>query len=111
MMARTSASSFARSRDARFSGRLVGRPVVLSVATPGATGPLEATAVTDVGRFVLPDPTPDPLEPVQRAIMEEFVRTVSGGLVQPLDVHRGVRLQRLIAAVLQSLQTEDAVLL
>ncbi len=85
--------------------------VVLSVTTPSATGPLEATAVTDAGRFVLPDPTPDPPEPVQRAIMEEFVRTVSGELVQPLDVHRGVRLQRLIAAVLQSLQTQDAVLL
>ena len=83
--------------------------VVLSVTTPGATGPLEASAVTDAGRFALSDPTPDPMEPVQRTIAEEFVRTVAGDLVQPLDVHRGVRLQHLIAAVLHSLQTQDAV--
>jgi predicted dehydrogenase len=83
--------------------------VAISGTTPGAGGAIEAEAVTDAGRVVLADPTPYQPAEVQRTIAEEFVRTVRGDARQPLDVHRGVRLQRLIAAVDEAIDTGDAV--
>jgi predicted dehydrogenase len=82
--------------------------VAISGTTPGAAGAVEAEAVTDAGRVVLADPTPYQPAEVQRVIVEEFVRTVRGEIRQPLDVHRGVRLQRLIAAVDTAIDTADA---
>jgi predicted dehydrogenase len=79
--------------------------VVISGTTPGAAGRLEADAVTDVGRVVLADPTPYQPAEVQRTIADEFARAVRGEFRQPLDVHRGVRLQRLIAAVAEAIDT------
>ena len=70
---------------------------------------LEAEAITDAGRVLLADPTPYQPGGVQRAIAEEFVRTVRGEIRQPLDVHRGVRLQRLISAVGKAIDTAEAV--
>lgn len=98
------------SLQTRHAGGALGQ-VVLSVTTPGATGPLEASAVTDAGRFVLPDPTPYTPGAVQQAITDTFARTVSGDLAPTLDVHRGVRLQHLIAAALQSQQSEGGAVL
>jgi hypothetical protein len=79
--------------------------VALSQNTPGARGPLEGVAVTDAGRFVLADPTPQPPHDVQRTITEEFRRTITGEQAQPIDVRRGVQIQRLLAAVAESIRT------
>ena len=46
---------------------------------------------------------------MQRAITDEFARAVRGEFRQPLDVHHGVRLQRLVAAVDKSIGTGAAV--
>ena len=72
---------------------------VLSIATPGAHGPLRCEAVTDAGRLVLADPGAEDPALVQRRIATTFAEAVAGG-VSPagLDVHRGVRLQRLLEA-------------
>jgi predicted dehydrogenase len=83
--------------------------VAISGTTPGARGVIEAEAVTDAGRFVLADPTPYQPAEVQRVIAEEFGRAVRAEIRQPLDVHRGVRLQRLIAAVDAAIDSGDAV--
>jgi predicted dehydrogenase len=83
--------------------------IAISGTTPSAAGPLEAEAITDAGRVLLADPTPYQPGEVQRAIAEEFARTVRGEIHQPLDVHRGVRLQQLIAAVAESITTSEAV--
>ena len=79
--------------------------VAISGTTPGAAGRLDAEAVTDAGHVVLADPTPYEPAEVQRTIADEFARAVRGEIRQPLDVHRGVRLQRLIAAVAESIDT------
>jgi predicted dehydrogenase len=81
--------------------------VALSGTTPLARGPLEAEAVTDAGRFVLADPTPQPPDAVWHTITDEFVRTVQRRFTQPIDVHRGVRIQRLLAAVADSIATGE----
>jgi predicted dehydrogenase len=86
------------------AGGAIGQ-VALSGTTPDARGPLEAEAVTDAGRFVLADPTPQPPDDVWHTIADEFVRTVRGHFAQPVDVHRGVRIQRLLAAVADSIET------
>ena len=83
--------------------------VAMSGTTPGANGRLEAEAATDAGRAVLDDPTPREPAAVQRTIAAEFAATVAGELRQPLDVHHGVRLQRLVAAVAEAIDTGDAV--
>lgn len=83
--------------------------VAISGTTPDATGPLEAEAITDAGRVLLADPTPYQPGEVQQAIAEEFARTVRREIHQPIDVHCGVRLQRLIAAVAESIDTIEAV--
>jgi len=83
--------------------------VASSGTTPGAAGRLDAEAATDAGHAVLDDPTPYQPGEVQRTITDEFTRTIRGELRQPLDVHRGVHLQRLLAAVAEALDTRDAV--
>jgi predicted dehydrogenase len=83
--------------------------VAISGTTPNAAGPLEAEAITDSGRVLLADPTPYQPGEVQRVIAEEFARTVQGEIDQPVDVHRGVHLQRLIAAVAESIGTAQTV--
>lgn len=86
-----------------------GGHVAISLTTPGAAGRLEAEAVTDAGHAVLADPTPYRPADVQRTIADEFARAVRGEFHQPLDVHHGVRLQHLIAAVAESIDSRDAV--
>ncbi len=92
--------------------------VALSLTTPGDGG-LEAEAVTGAGRVVLADPTPHEPAEVWRAVTDAFAAAVHGTAAQPLDVHhldghrldvhRGVRLQRLLAAVLEAVDTGEAV--
>jgi predicted dehydrogenase len=90
------------------AGGAVGH-VALSGTTPGAGGPLEAVVVTDAGRYVLADPTPDPPDDVRRTIADEFAGAVHGDLIQSIDVHRGVHVQRLLAAVADAIATGRAV--
>ncbi|MFI5952845.1 Gfo/Idh/MocA family protein [Cryptosporangium sp. NPDC051539] len=71
---------------------------VLSIATPGAHGPLKCEAITDAGRIVLGDPGAEFPTTIQRRIAETFGDAVAGGRSPASDVHRGVRLQRLLAA-------------
>jgi predicted dehydrogenase len=78
--------------------------VALSVTTPGPPTPPEAEALTAAGRVRLTDPLATGAANVQHTIADEFARAVRGEFRQPLDVHHGVRLQRLIAAVASSLE-------
>jgi predicted dehydrogenase len=79
--------------------------LALSATTPAAGGRLEADAVTDTGRSVLGDPNSDPPDEVKRALADEFSRAIRGEVTQEIDVHRGVRLQRLLASVDESIRT------
>ena len=81
--------------------------VTLSVTTPDADGPLQGEAVTDRGRFVMADPAARGIEEVPRVIASEFAAAIRGDRPQPLDVHRGVQIQRLIAAVARSIETGE----
>ena len=57
--------------------------------------------------------TPTPYEPgpLLQTIAAEFACTVRGERPQPLDVHQGVHLQRLIAAVAESIDSKTVVTL
>jgi predicted dehydrogenase len=83
--------------------------IAISVTTPGAAGRMEAEAVTDAGLVVLADPTPYQPDAVQRVITDEFARAARGEFRQSLDVHHGVHLQRLLAAVAASIAARDTV--
>jgi predicted dehydrogenase len=72
--------------------------VTLSMATPGARGPLRCEAVTDAGRIVLADPGAEDRGTLGRRITTSFAEAVAGCASRAPDVHRGVRLQRLLAA-------------
>jgi predicted dehydrogenase len=73
--------------------------VSLSIATPGARGPLRCEAITDDGRIVLADPGTEDRRAVGTRITSAFADAVARGLSPATDVHRGVHLQRLLAAV------------
>ena len=78
---------------------------VISGTTPNAKGGLEADAVTDSGRTTLADPTPHEPAALLRTIADSFVRTVRGETSDGPDVHTGVHLQRLMAAVEESIES------
>ena len=80
--------------------------VTLSIATPGARGPLRCEAVTDAGRIVLADPGAEDRGTLGRRITTAFAEAVAGCASPAPDVHRGVRLQRLLAATQRALGTE-----
>jgi hypothetical protein len=65
-------------------------------------------AVTEAGRFVLADSTPAAPEVVARVIADEFAAAVRGERTQPIDVHRGVRIQRILAAVEAAIGTGES---
>jgi predicted dehydrogenase len=81
----------------------------LSVTTPNAHGSLEGVALTDGGRLVMADPASRGMDDVPRIIAEEFAQAVTGEFRQPIDVHRGVVLQRLLAATARSISTGERV--
>jgi len=85
--------------------------LAMSGTTPDTSGRLEADAVTDRGRVSLADPSPREPERLLLTIAESFVRTVHGEPSQGPDVHTGVRLQRLIAAVGESIDSGRVVAL
>jgi predicted dehydrogenase len=83
--------------------------VTLSVTTPDAQGPIEGVALTDGGRVVLADLSTRDLEAAPHQVAQDFAAAVSGRRSQPIDVHRGVALQRLLAAVARSIETGERV--
>jgi len=91
----------------RHAGGATGH-VTLSLTTPNASGPLEGVVVTDGGRVVMADPAARGIEDVPRIVADEFARAIRGERPQPIDVHRGVRIQRLLAAAVESIDTSDA---
>ncbi|MGY1812363.1 Gfo/Idh/MocA family protein [Blastococcus sp. SYSU D00820] len=81
--------------------------VTLSAATPGARGPLRCAAVTDAGRVDLADPGAEDRTVVHRRITATFAGAVAAGRSPDLDVHHGVRLQRLLADVERSTRGDE----
>ena len=79
--------------------------IAISATTPDVDGRLEADAVTDAGRTTLADPSPHDPAALLRAIADSFVGAVNGDAADAPDVHTGVHLQRLIAAVEESLDS------
>jgi predicted dehydrogenase len=71
----------------------------MSVATPGARGPLRCEAVTDEGRTVLDDSGAEEPSLVRARMAATFAAAVAAGRSPEIDVQRGLRLQRLLAAV------------
>ena len=85
--------------------------LAMSGTTPDTPGGLESDAVTDRGRTSLADPLPREPDQLLLTIAESFVRTVRGEPTHGPDVHTGVRLQRVIAAVVESIDSERVVAL
>lgn len=71
--------------------------VALSITTPGETGPFRIEAHTADGEVLFDGARSDDDPDVQEAITTAFAEAVESGTAHPLDVHRGVFLQRLIA--------------
>jgi len=87
--------------------------VTLSVTTPDARGSLEGEALTDAGRLVMADPASGGAgsggsDDVPRRVVEEFAQAIRGEQLQQIDVHHGVHIQRLLAAVAESIDASSA---
>jgi predicted dehydrogenase len=80
--------------------------LTMSGTTPGARGPLKMNAVTDIGFETMADPGGDDPDRVQRRVTDEFSAAVRGHPRSPLDVHRGVLIQRLLTAAFESLHSQ-----
>jgi predicted dehydrogenase len=74
----------------------------LSLTTPGTDDGMHLEVVHDAGSLMLGD-LPTDLTGAQRSLMATFVESVRTGTPNPLDVRRGLELQRVIAAAEQSL--------
>ena len=72
--------------------------VALSVTTPDGPGGVDLDVVTDHGFVTMPSAPADEAS-VWRAITDELATTIESGEPHPLDVHHGVRLQRVLEAV------------
>ena len=70
--------------------------VALSITTPGETGPFRIEAHTAEGPVLFDGDRSDGDSGVQEAITTAFAEAVTSGVGHPVDVHRGVFLQRLI---------------
>ena len=75
---------------------------LLSLTTPGTDGPLTCAAVTDAGLVVLDNPRRQPDAEIQAAVAAGFVHAIAAGGTE-LDVHRGLMLQRVLAATTASI--------
>lgn len=82
--------------------------VAVSLTTPGPGAGLQAEAVGDTAHAVLADPTPHEPAAVWRAVTDAFAAAVRDPASQPLDARHGARLQRLLAAVEQALDSGGA---
>ena len=84
--------------------------VALSVTTPAGPGGVDLDVVTDRGFVTMPTAPADEAE-VWRTITDELADTIERSEPHPLDVHHGVRLQRVLDAVARSAATDQAVVL
>ena len=75
--------------------------LVLSIGVPDGPGGVDLGWVTDSGYGSMPSGTADDTA-VWRTITDEFADTVEGGPPHRLDVHHGLRLQRVLDAVARS---------
>jgi len=73
---------------------------VLSITTPNGPGGVDLDVVTEAGFATMPTAPADEAQ-VWRTITDELAATVAGQ-PHPLDVHHGLRLQRVIEAVARS---------
>ncbi|MFG1922886.1 Gfo/Idh/MocA family protein [Cryptosporangium sp. NPDC048952] len=76
---------------------------VLSIATPGAHGPLKCEAITDSGRIELADPGAEDPMALRSRIATSFAEAIASGTSPASDVHRGVLLQKLLTAAEKAL--------
>jgi predicted dehydrogenase len=77
----------------------------LSITTPGDE-PFRIEARTDAGAVVFDGARSDDDPDVQEAITSAFAEAAESGVAHPLDVHRGVFLQRLITSALADLAAD-----
>ena len=84
--------------------------VALSITTPDGPGGVDLDVVTESGFVTMPSAPTDEAS-VWRAITDEFATTIESGEPHPLDVHHGVRLQRVLDAVSRSAATGRTVVL
>ena len=91
------------------AGGAVGQ-LALSITTADGPGGVDLDVVTDSGFASMPTSPADEAT-VWRTITDELAATVSGGPPHPLDVHHGVRLQRVLDAVARSAASGHPVLL
>jgi predicted dehydrogenase len=77
--------------------------VLLSAATPGATGALACTVLTTAGAAQLPEVTASAWLAARDNVVQEFVAAVSTGTPHQLDARHGLELQRLLAQVQDAL--------
>lgn len=81
----------------------VASDVTLSAVTPDATEPLAIEVLTSVGRAVLPPKDREAAIASRALFGAEFVQAVRGEITQPIDVHRGLEVQRLLDRVQRAL--------
>jgi predicted dehydrogenase len=81
--------------------------LVLSITVPDGPGGVELDWVTKSGYASLPSGTADDVA-VGRTITDEFAAAIESGKPHALDVHHGVRLQRVLDAVARSAATGRA---
>ena len=79
----------------------------LSITAPGDLTPFRIEAGTEAGPVVFDGGRSDDDDGVQEAITTAFADAVDSGVAHPLDVHRGVFLQRCMATALADLAAPD----
>jgi predicted dehydrogenase len=82
--------------------------LALSITVPMGPGGVDLDAVTDSGLVTMPGGPTDDAD-VWRTITDEFATAVERGEPHPLDVHHGVRLQRVLDAIAHSVETGQSV--
>jgi predicted dehydrogenase len=75
----------------------------LSITAPGASAPFRIEAGTEDGPVVFDGAKSDDDPGVQESITSALAQAVTSGVAHPLDVHRGVFLQRCMAKALSDL--------
>jgi len=91
----------------KHAGGSVGQ-ATLSISVPNAQGDLTIDALTESGVHTL-NPTPSERPEVWDTITDEFAALVADGCPAPLAIHHGVRLQRILDAVIRSVDTGETV--
>ncbi len=80
--------------------------VALSITAPGESAPFRIEAATETGPVLFDGGRSDDDTGVQEAITSALAEAVASGAPHPLDVHRGVFLQRCMAEALAGLPSQ-----